>query len=232
MSEELDDNKERLLIMAFGAAAVAIALVFICLRDILEEYVVMSIPSYVMLAVLGVLICAWLLNYFLTIPTNRRNIRKLNKMGYQCAMDEGRIAFRRNDYNWSIKTYDIKKRYRRIVFTIGFTNQEEFVKDHALANRIFCLVGSRNRFTVLTWNGMDAYACDFHTVFTSTRDIEREFNVAMSAMDETLSELSYAYQQLSSQMPAKSDHKIGFQVGENNPTPEETSSEVRAQKEQ
>lgn len=156
----------------------------------------------------------------LTIPTDKRIISKLNRMGYKCYMDEGQIVFKRKEYFWSIVTYDIKKRYRRVAFVISFTNERLDI-DHALTNRIFCIIGSRNPHTIISWEGKNSYYCAFETVLTSTRDIEREFNTAMEKIDNTLRELSNILEQAFAQQPTAQEHKIGFHVSDS-----ETSDEI------
>lgn len=160
----------------------------------------------------------------LTIPTDIRIISKLNRMGYNCYMNEGQIVFKRKEYNWSIATYDIKKRYRRVAFIISFTDERLDV-DHALTNRLFCIIGSRNPHTLVSWNGTDSYHCIFESVLTSTRDIEREFNMAMEKIDATLGELYYIFEQAFTQQSTAPEHKIGFHVGDGE-TPDETSENV------
>ena len=135
-------------------------------------------------------------------------------------MDEGQMVFKRKEYNWSIATYDIKKRYRRVAFVISFTDERLDI-DHALTNRLFCFIGSRNPHTLVSWNGKDSYHCAFETVLTSTRDIEREFNTAMNKIDETLGELFYLFEQAFSQQSPAPEHKIGFHVSDS-----ETSDEM------
>ena len=186
--------------------------------------------NIVLLALIVLSIAGVILYQIFTAPTDKRIIRKINKMGFQCQMDEGRIAFKRRELNYNILTWDIKKRYRRITFSIGFTDKNLDI-DHALTNRSFCVIGSRNRHVTLTWNGTDAYACEFHTVFTSTRDIEREFKTAMSVIDDTLNELYTLFQRAFAQQPTETEHKIGFHVGEENSTTEDSASQVRAQNE-
>lgn len=164
----------------------------------------------------------------LTIPTDKRIISKLNRMGYKCFLDEGQIVFKRKEYSWSIFTYDIKKRYRRVAFVISFTDERLDI-DHILTNRIFCIIGSRNPQTTVSWNGKDSYRCIFETVLTSTRDIEREFNTAMEKIDDTLGELSYFFEQAFAQQSMVMEHKIGFHVSDSDSPSEEKPSEIRAQ---
>ena len=156
----------------------------------------------------------------LTIPTDKRIISKLNRMGYNCCLNEGQIVFERKEYSWYIVTYDIKKRYRRVAFVISFTDERLDI-NHALTNRIFSIVGSRNSHTHISWNGKDSCHCVFETVLTSTRDIEREFNTAMNKIDETLGELFYLFEQAFSQQSPAPEHKIGFHVSDS-----ETSDEM------
>ena len=164
----------------------------------------------------------------LTIPTDNRIISKLNRMGYKCYLDEGQKVFERKEYSWYIVTYDIKKRYRRVAFVISFSDERLDI-DHALTNRIFSIVGSRNSHTHISWNGKDSYHCVFETVLTSTRDIEREFNTAMEKMDDTLGELSYLFEQAFAQQSTEPEHKIGFHVSDSDSPSEENPFEIRAQ---
>lgn len=164
----------------------------------------------------------------LTIPTDKRIISKLNRMGYKCYMNEGRIAFKRKEYNWSIFTYNIKKRYRRVAFSISFTD-ERLDTDHALTNRLFCIVGSRNPHTIVSWDGKDSFHCAFETVLISTRDIEREFNTAMEMIDDTLRELSYLFAHSFAQQSTEPEHIIGFHVSDGDSPSEENPFEIRAQ---
>ena len=149
-------------------------------------------------------------------------------MGYNCFMDEGQMVFKRKEYNWSIATYDIKKRYRRVAFVISFTDERLDI-DHVLTNRLFCIISSRNPHTLISWNGKDSYHCAFETVLTSTRDIEREFNMAMNKIDETLGELSYVFEQAFAQQSTEPEHKIGFRVNDSEIPSEENPFEIRAQ---
>lgn len=189
-----------------------------------------SFAELAMFLVVMLLVGAAILYFLLTIPTDKRIVRKMNKMGFKCYMDEGRIAFKRQTLNWNIIPWNIKKRYRRITFGISFTDKNLDI-DHALTNRIFCIIASRNRHVTLTWNGTDAFACEFHTVFTSTRDIEREFKTAMSVIDDTMNELYTLFQRAFAQQPTETEHKIGFHVGEDTSTAEDSSSQIRAQNE-
>lgn len=183
-----------------------------------------SLTMWLLIAYILLDLSITILYLVLTIPTDKRIISKLNRMGYNCFMDEGQMVFKRKEYNWSIATYDIKKRYRRVAFVISFTDERLDI-DHALTNRLFCFIGSRNPHTLVSWNGKDSYHCAFETVLTSTRDIEREFNMAMNKIDETLGELSYVFEQAFAQQPTVPEHKIGFHVGYGE-TSDDTSGNV------
>lgn len=187
-----------------------------------------SLLSYLLISYIIIDLAFTSLYLYLTTPTDKQIIRKLNNMGYKCQMEEGHIVFRRNELNWDIFIWNIKKRYRRITFSLSFTDSN-LDKDHALTNRIFCIIGSRNRHVTLTWNGTDGYACEFHTVFTSTRDIEREFKMAMRVIDDAMNELYTLFQRAFAQQPTETEHKIGFHVGEDNSATEDNISQVRAQ---
>ena len=187
-----------------------------------------SLTAWLLIAYIVLDITLTVLYLVLTIPTDKRIISKLNNMGYQCQMEEGQIVFKRQDLNWNLFTWNIKKRYRRVSFSLSFTDNN-LDKDHALTNRIFCIIGSRNRHVTLTWNGTNSYACEFHTVFTSTRDIEREFKTAMRVIDDTMNELYTLFQRAFAQQPTETEHKIGFHVGEDNSATEDNISQVRAQ---
>ena len=215
-SEDLSNGT----LIAFGVAIFAV-LVFALAKT--------SFAGLAMFLIIMLLVGSAILYYFLTMPTDKRIIRKLNKMGYKCHLYEGVIAFTRRDANWRIETWNIKKRFRRVSFNIGFSD-DNLDKDHALTNRIFCIIASRNRHVTLAWNGANSYVCSFYTVFTSTKDIEREFNTAMAIIDDTLNELYTLFQQAFEQQPAESKHKIGFNVGDSKYSSEDLSSETRAQK--
>lgn len=183
-----------------------------------------SLTMWLLIAYILLDLSITILYLVLTIPTDKRIISKLNRMGYKCFMDEGQMVFKRKEYNWSIATYDIKKRYRRVAFVISFTDERLDI-DYALTNRLFCFIGSRNPHTLVSWNGKNSYHCAFETVLTSTRDIEREFNMAMNKIDETLGELSYVFEQAFAQQPTVPEHKIGFHVGDGK-TSDDTSGNV------
>ena len=208
--------------------AVLIAILVVPMYAAISNPPSRSLTTWLLIAYIALDIILTILYLFFTIPTDKRIIRALNKMGYKCHMDEGQIVFQRKRYNWSIFTNATKKRYRRVAFVISFTD-ERLDGDHALTNRLFCIVGSRNPNTVVSWNGKDSYRCIYETVLTSTRDIEREFNTAMERMDNTLDELSYLFEQTFAQQTKDPDHKIGFHVGESEIPSEESPSEIRAQ---
>ena len=115
-----------------------------------------------------------------------------------------------------------------MAFVISFTDERLDI-NHALTNRIFSIVGSRNSHTHISWNGKDSYHCVFETVLTSTRDIEREFNTAMEKMDDTLGELSYLFEQAFAQQSTEPVHKIGFHARDSDSPSEENPFEIRAQ---
>ena len=172
-----------------------------------------SLTTWLLIAYIVLDLIITIVYLALTIPTDKRIISKLNRMGYNCCLNEGQIVFERKEYSWYIVTYDIKKRYRRVAFVISFTDERLDI-NHALTNRIFSIVGSRNPHTLISWNGTDSYHCAFETVLTSTRDIEREFNTAMEKIDDTLGELCYVFEQAFAQQPVVQEHKIGFHVSD------------------
>lgn len=163
----------------------------------------------------------------LTIPTDKRIIRKIQKAGYECGMHEGQINFKKNDCNWTIFTSNVSKRYRKAVFYLGF-NAEDLDKDHALANKLVCIIGHRNPAVVTNWNGKDAVRFMYYTVFSSTKDILREFSSATDALDTAASEFFALKEKAFEEAQYTTEHKVGFQYGEKS---ESETDMIRAQKE-
>lgn len=200
------------------AIAVCVALGASILSDAIPVFTV-NILLTILFATLGI---SYGLYWILTTPTPRRIIKKINKMGFECGMKEGLIAFRFKDILWFITPLKIKARYRRMVFAVRFT-QKELDYDHATSNKMICIVGMKNRDVTLTWNGTDTFVCEYYTVFTSTSDIEREFNSAIRVIDNTLSDLFTLFQHVFSQESDAQEHHIGFRAPNN-----ESSAKIRA----
>lgn len=187
-----------------------------------SDAITLSTANTILLILYAILGIAYALYWTLTIPTPRRIIKKINKMGFECGMKEGLIAFRFKDILWFITPLKIKARYRRMVFAVRFT-QKELDYDHATSNKMICIVGMKNRDVTLTWNGTDTFVCEYYTVFTSTSDIEREFNSAIRVIDNTLSDLFTLFQHVFSQESDAQEHHIGFRAPNN-----ESSAKIRA----
>lgn len=187
-----------------------------------SDAITLSTANTILLILYAILGIAYALYWTLTIPTPRRIIKKINKMGFECGMKEGLIAFRFKDILWFITPLKIKDRYRRMVFAVRFT-QKELDYDHATSNKMICIVGMKNRDVTLTWNGTDTFVCEYYTVFTSTSDIEREFNSAIRVIDNTLSDLFTLFQHVFSQESDAQEHHIGFRAPNN-----ESSAKIRA----
>lgn len=180
-----------------------------------------------MFLVIMVLVGSAILSYFLTIPTDKRIIHKLRNAGYECGMHEGQINFKKNNCTWTIFTSNVSKRYRKAAFYLGF-DTEDLDKDHALANRIVCIIGHRNPTVVTNWNGKDSVRFMYHTVFSSTKDILREFSSATDALDTAASEFFALKERAFDEAQSTTEHKVGFQYGDK---PEFENNEIRAQKE-
>ena len=97
--------------------AVLIAILVVPMYAAISNPPSRSLTTWLLIAYIALDIILTILYLFFTIPTDKRIIRALNKMGYKCHMDEGQIVFQRKRYNWSIFTNATKKRYRRVAFS-------------------------------------------------------------------------------------------------------------------
>lgn len=184
-----------------------------------------STVNILLMALLVAAVVVCVVYWVLTSPTEKRIIRKINKMGYECKLVEGKIVFGRDGLNWRIDTFKVKKRYRRMAFHINFKD-DRLDHDHSLTNRLFCIISFRNPSTVINWDGKNRYYCLYETVVTSTQDIEREFNAAIKTMENTIGELTEIFHQAFDGHVTEENHKVGFKLAGAH---EDSSTEIRAQ---
>lgn len=180
--------------------------------------------NIVFLSIIGASLIAGILYYIMTIPTNKRIIDKLKNAGYECGMQEGKIVFRKNNCDWYLFVGDVSRRYRKVSIYLGFT-LEELDKDHSLTNRMVCIVAGRNSAVATSWDGENNVRFLYHTIFTSTKDILREFSSATDAINTAASEFFTVKERLMDNVQSVNEHKVGFQYGEKADV--ETESEIQ-----
>lgn len=219
----LDDNKfARLGNVAMVAFVLLVIYLFFWLAKTSGNV------AYVAIGIGVIVIGALVYFYFSSLlPTDNRIISKLREAGYECGMEEGRIYFKKRENHWRIFISDVSKRYRKILFGLSFKD-EDLDKDHALINRIVCIVGDRNYTVMINWNGKDGIRFLYATVFTSTKDILREFSLATEAIDTAANEFFSLKERLMDNMQPANEHKVGFHYGDNAET-ESKAQEIRAQ---
>ena len=79
-----------------------------------------------------------------------------------------------------------------------------------------------------SWDGENNVRFLYHTVFTSTKDILREFSFATDAINTAASEFFTVKERLMDNMQPANEHKVGFHYGDNAET-ESKAQEIRAQ---
>ena len=207
--------------------AILIAILVVPLCAVFSNPPSRSLTTWLLLAYIALDITLAIMYRVLTIPSDKRIISKLKKAGYECGLHEGKIYFKKNNCNWTICTYSISKHYRRIVFYLRF-NAEDLDRDPPLANKIVCIVGQRNPDVVTNWNGKNAVRFIYFTVFSSTKDILREFESATYAISSTVLEFNEFKESAFGEANHAAEHKVGFQYGDQT---ESESKDIRANKE-
>lgn len=205
----LDDNKfARLGNVAMVAFALFVIYLFFWLAKTSGNV------AYVAIGI-GVIVVGALVYFYFSslLPTDNRIISKLREVGYECRMEEGRITFRKNNCDWYLFVGDVSKYYRKVSIYLGFT-LEELDKDHELTNRMVCIVAGRNSAVATSWDGENNVRFLYHTVFTSTKDILREFSSATDAINTAASEFFTVKERLMNNVQLVNEHKVGFQYGE------------------
>lgn len=198
---------------SFGAVAITVVSGLLAVLFAINDDNVLPIITF---AVAVVAPLANLIYRFATTPTNKNIIRTLKRNGYECGLHEGHLFFKRNDLEWRIPTWDESKRYRRTYFALSLGNQQGMKDNEDIANKIVRMVGFDNPHVLVAYSG-DEYECvifAFHTVLTTTRDIMREFNQAMSLIDTAMNEFFSLKEQLIDSAPSGQQSKIGFKSGE------------------
>lgn len=198
---------------SFGAVAITVVSGLLAVLFAINDDNVLPIITF---AVAVVAPLANLIYRFATTPTNENIIRTLKRNGYECGLHEGHLIFKRNDLEWRIPTWDESKRYRRTYFVLSLGNQQGMKDNADISNKIVRMVGFDNPHVLVAYSG-DEYECvifAFHTVLTTTRDIMREFNQAMSLIDTAMNEFFSLKEQLIDSAPSGQQSKIGFKSGE------------------
>ena len=197
-----------------------------CVLAIIATY--LTTLNTVFICVAGTLIITYILYYFLTIPTDKRIIRKLKNAGYDCKMVEGRICFRKDNNTWIIYVSNVAMHYKKVAIYLGFELEELKDKSQSQVEKVVCVVGSRNMEVATSWNGEDSVSFIYTTVFNSTNDIMRELSCATDKIEAAARDFFTIKEKVIDASNSTQDHKVGFKCGEKS-KPE--VQEIRAEKE-
>lgn len=183
----------------------------------------------------GIVILVGLVIYLVSIiipnPSDEKIIEALREEGYDCKKEEGLILMKRNNCNWRIIGYDMngQKRRRRVYLCTGFEIGDHLKSDHAMMNRITCIVGEHNPHVSVTWNGENGIEFVFVTVVRSSSELLKDYENGFHAMDQAIGEFFELNRQAEEMLGHNGERKVGFDFGGHEEPSKEEVTEVRAE---
>ena len=182
----------------------------------------------------GIVILVGLVIYLVSIiipnPSDEKIIEALREEGYECKKEEGLILMKRKNCNWRIICYDLNgKKRRRVYLDTGFEIGDHLKSDHAMMNRITCIVGENNPHVSVTWDGESGIHFVFVTVVRSSSELLNDFGNGFNAMDQAIGEYFELSRQAEEMLGHNGERKVGFDFGGHEEPSKEEVMEVRAE---